>query len=112
MSAPTWRSDRGQATVELVAMLPLLAAIAFAVAQLLAAGVARELAGHAAQAGAIAILEGGDPATAAREAVPAWSGKVSVVVDRRVVVVALRPAGPLPALTELLTAHAQASAGS
>lgn len=101
--------DRGQATIELVALLPLLAAVALAVAQLLAAGVARELARHAAQAGAIAVLEGGDPAAAARAAVPSWSrDRVRVDVEGRTVTVVVRPAGPLP---NLLTARANASAG-
>ncbi len=52
------RGERGQATVELVAMLPLMAGIAVLVLQLLAAGAARELAGHAAEAGAVAMLQG------------------------------------------------------
>ena len=67
------RRQRGQATVELVAMLPLLFVVAFAAAQLLMAGAAAEYAGHAAEAGAVALLEGRDAAAAARSAVPGWS---------------------------------------
>ena len=59
---------RGQASVELVALLPLAALVALAIGQLLAAGAARELAGNAAEAGAAALLQGGDPAAAARAA--------------------------------------------
>lgn len=104
--------EQGQASVELVALLPVIAAITLAVGQLLAAGVARELAEHAAAAGAIAMLEGRDPAEAARAAVPAWSGaRTTVSVHGRTVSVALRPAGPVPALTGMLTARAEASAG-
>jgi hypothetical protein len=105
------RGQRGQASVELVALLPVLAAVALAVVQLLAAGAARELAEHAAQAGAIAILEGGDPAAAARAAVPSWSRAATTVSVRgRTVVVTLRPAGPIRPLADRLTAHASASA--
>ena len=106
------RGDLGQATVELVALLPVFVTVALAVGQLLAAGVARELASHAAAAGAIAMLEGRDPERAARDAVPAWSGaQATVVVRGRTVTVVLRPAGPIPPLTRALTARAEASAG-
>ena len=47
---------RGQATVELVGVLPLAVLVALVVGQLLAAGAARELAGNAAEAGAAAML--------------------------------------------------------
>src|SRR5215210_5409105 len=64
----------GQSTVEVVAMLPLVAIVAFAALQILAAGLAAELADHAAEAGAVAILEGTDPHDAAKHAIPGWSG--------------------------------------
>src|SRR5262249_62134556 len=65
--------SRGQATVELVAILPLGLLVALTIAQLLAAGSARELAGNAAEAGAAALLQGSDPGKAARDALPGWS---------------------------------------
>src|SRR4029077_11894148 len=46
------RARDGQGAVELVALLPLVVAVALAILQALAAGVAVELAGHAAQSGA------------------------------------------------------------
>jgi hypothetical protein len=93
-------------------MLPLLVAVALAVGQVLAAGVARELAADAAQAGAMAIVQGSDPRAAARAAVPGWSrGGMAVSVDGRDVAVTLRPPSPLPAVADLLAAHADASAG-
>jgi len=102
----------GQASVELVGVLPLVAVIALAVAQLLAAGAARELAGHAAEAGAAAILQHRDPGQAARAALPDWSReRMAVAVDGRVVRVVLRPPGLLPGLASALAAHAQADAG-
>ncbi|MFN8173988.1 MAG: hypothetical protein U0T02_02870 [Solirubrobacteraceae bacterium] len=105
------RSQRGQASVELVALLPLLAGVALAVLQLLAAGAAAELAEHAAGAGAIAMLEGGDPRDAARRAAPAWSrGAMSVTVRGRMVRVRVRPPAPLRGLGDLLAHTAEARA--
>src|SRR4029079_9136774 len=78
--------ERGQATVELVGMLPLLFLIALAACQVLLAGLAREAAHQAAQAGAMALLQGGDPAGAARASVPDWSRRrLSVAVSGRTV---------------------------
>lgn len=102
----------GQASVELVALAPLVAAAVLVCAQLLAAGAARELADHAAGAGAIALLQGSDPRAAAREAVPGWSrGRITVRVDDRRVRVDLRPRAFLPALGGLLAATGEAHAG-
>jgi len=106
------RAEAGQASVELVALLPLLVALALGAGQLLAAGIARELAGHAAQAGAMAILQGGDPEDAARAAIPGWSRAAArITADGHTVAVTLRPRSIVPGLAGLLTAHADASAG-
>lgn len=106
------RSARGQATVELVAMIPLLAAVAVAVLQLLAAGAARELAGHAAEAGAVAIAEGQDPRAAVRDSLPGWSRDgLDLAVDGSRVRVRLRPPSPLADLGDLLASTARADAG-
>jgi hypothetical protein len=103
---------RGQAAVELVAILPLVAALGLAVLQLLAAGLAAELAGHAAEAGAVALLERQDPAEAARASVPGWSRPgLRVEVARRRVEVHLRPPALVPALARALEAEAVADAG-
>ena len=83
------RREGGQASVELVALLPLAALIALAIGQLLAAGSARELAGNAAEAGAAALLQGADPTAAARAALPGWS-RARTTVD----VAGRRPSGP------------------
>ena len=108
----TVRGEAGQASVELVVLAPLLVAVVLAAAQLLAAGAARELAGHAAEAAAIAILQGADPAAAARDAVPGWSReRMSVRVAGRRVSVRMRPPSPIPALAGLLVARRTADAG-
>jgi hypothetical protein len=102
----------GQASVELVGILPLAVLIALAIGQLLAAGAARELAGHAAEAGAVALLQAADPLATARSAVPGWSrGRVAVRVRGRRVEVRLRPRTLLPGLASLLEASATADAG-
>lgn len=114
MSAPRPRlaCASGQASVELVALAPLIVAAVLAAAQLLAAGAARELADHAAGAGAIALLQGTDPRAASRESVPGWSrGRVRVRVDGRRVRVRLRPRTFLPGVAGLLEATGEAHAG-
>jgi hypothetical protein len=106
------RGSSGQATVELVGMLPLAALVTLAAGQLLAAGVARELAGNAAGAGAAALVQGLDARRAARDAVPGWSRRrVEVTVDGRRVRVRLRPLSVVPGLDDRLAATSIADAG-
>ncbi|HEV2770077.1 MAG TPA: hypothetical protein VGV40_07845 [Solirubrobacteraceae bacterium] len=105
-------AQAGQATVETVAWLPVLFAVVAAVGCLLAAGAARELAGHAAEAGAVAILQGGDPVGAARDALPGWSReRVTVRRRGRTVHVRVRPPIPVRRLADALAATARADAG-
>lgn len=109
---PRVRGQRGQASVELVALAPVVIAVVLAAAQLLAAGAARELAGHAAEAGAVALLQGGEPEAAARAAVPGWSrGRLDVHVEARRLRVRLRPRTFLPGLAGMLEATGRADAG-
>lgn len=111
MSVPVG-GERGQASVELVAIAPLVVAVVLAAAQVLAAGAARELADHAAEAGAVALLQGGDPEAAARDAAPGWSrGRLHVRVDERRVRVRLRPRPFVPGLAGTLEATGEAHAG-
>lgn len=86
------RGDDGQATVELVVLLPLLAAIALALLAFLAGQGAREAADQAAVAGAVAQLQGRDAVEAAKAASPSWTrprvrlvrGRVTVRIAPRV----------------------------
>ena len=74
--------ERGQASVELLGLLPLLIVLGLAVLQLLAVGYASVLAGSASEAGALAMAAGGDARAGVREALPGWSrsrAKVEVV---------------------------------
>ncbi|MEA2221082.1 MAG: hypothetical protein QOJ35_3708 [Solirubrobacteraceae bacterium] len=63
-------AEQGQATVELVALLPLVAVVAGLLWQAVVAGQAVWCAGAAARAAARASAVGGDARAAARHAVP------------------------------------------
>jgi hypothetical protein len=102
-------AERGQATVELAALLPLLAVIALAAYSALAGFAAGEQAGVAAEAGAIALLQDRDPSSAARESLPDDIREAAAVhVRGRRITVAIRPRVPLVAglLRARVTAHA------
>ncbi len=106
------RRDRGQAVIEALAIVPLLLAGALTAGQLLAAGICRELAGHAAEAGATAILQGSDPLAAARRSLPGWSrGHLHVERDGRRVIVRLQAPQVVPGLAARLAGSAAADAG-
>jgi len=68
---PDCPGERGQATVELVALLPLVAALAVLLWQGVVAGQAVWFAGSAARAAARASAVGGDAGAAARRVLPA-----------------------------------------
>ena len=73
------RSDSGQATVELVALLPVLALLAAGVWQGTVAAQGWWLSGIAARAAARAEDVGGDPGRAARAALPSgWARRTGV----------------------------------
>jgi hypothetical protein len=71
LRAQLQRGERGQATVELVALLPLIAVLVGLLWQAVVAGQAVWLAGSAARAAARASAVGGDPRAAARRVLPA-----------------------------------------
>jgi hypothetical protein len=64
------RAQSGQATVEFVALLPLVAVVGFALWQAMVAGQAAWLAGSSARAAARASAVGGDPRAAAAAVLP------------------------------------------
>ena len=108
---PRFGSSPGQASVETLALLPLLLGLTLACGQLLAAGVARELASHGATAGAAALIQGRDASRAAERALPGWARKrAKVTVDGRRVSVRLVAPGVGP-LARLLEARSLADAG-
>lgn len=104
-------SERGQATVELVAALPALLLAALVALQLLVVGYAMTLADGAAEAGALALASGGSAAEAASDALPGWAeDDITVAVEGGEVVVRLQPPSPLEALAERLAVSSSAAA--
>jgi hypothetical protein len=101
----------GQATIELVAALPVVVLAALVALQLLAAGYALTLADGAAEAGALALAGGGSAREAARAALPGWAeDDVEVAVEGGRVTVRLRPPSPFRAVAERLVVSSDASA--
>jgi hypothetical protein len=103
VTRPAWSSASGQATVEAVALIPVLLAVGLGILQLLAVGYASVLAGSAAEAGALALAGGGDARAAAMQALPGGTearARIGVADGR--VEVRLRPPSPLHALAERL----------
>ncbi|MGZ4269889.1 MAG: hypothetical protein ACXVFN_18270 [Solirubrobacteraceae bacterium] len=107
------RGEHGQASVELVAVIPISLVVALGAGQMLAAGAAREAAAGAAEAGAVALLQGRDARTAAGDALPDWSrGRDEIDVTGRRVRVRVRPRTVLPGLARLVGADETADAGA
>jgi hypothetical protein len=103
------RDERGQASVELLGVLPMLIVVGLVALQLLAVGYAAVLAGGAAEAGALALAGGGSASAGVREALPGWSrARAHVSVGRGRVRVGLRPPSALRALARRLEVHADA----
>jgi hypothetical protein len=102
----------GQATVELIALLPLLVTLTLGLFTFLAADRAREQAAEAAQAGARALLNDRDPQAAACTTLgrsPQCSRGIRV--SGRAVTVTVRPKGPFQRLNRSLEAVETAKAG-
>jgi hypothetical protein len=100
---------RGQATVEAVALVPLLLLVGALALQLLAAGYAGVLAGTAAEAGALALAAGGDARAGARESLPGWArARARVSASGGAVTVRLRPPALLSPAADALATEARA----
>jgi len=107
------RSERGQASVELLGALPVVLVLGLVLLQLLAVGYAAVLAGQAAEAGALAVAGGAEALDAARSAVPGWSrARMRVAVKGGRVEVDMRPPAALNALARRLEVHAGAEVGA
>jgi hypothetical protein len=94
MTVPAAGSERGQASVELIAIVPALVALAILAAQLAVAGWSLWSAADAARAGARAAAAGGDAAAAARSALPSPLRNGAAVSNGRGVEVRV----PIPSL--------------
>ena len=107
--------SRGQASIEVLGFLPLVAVIALCAITLLAAHTAGEQAGEAAEAGALVLLQGGgEPPDAARNALSDDARKrATITVSGHRVHVRVRPRLllPIPGLANRLAGEARADAG-
>jgi pilus assembly protein CpaE len=104
--------ERGQASVELVAILPALLICVLIAAQAVAAGWALWTAGNAARAGARAEHVGSDGEAAARRALPGSLREEVDVRSRdgvrvRIAVPKVMPGAELPAVTAASTLDAR-----
>jgi hypothetical protein len=108
--------ERGQASIEVIAFLPLVVLVALVIFSVIAAHAADEQAGEAAEAGALMLLQGGGNARdAASDALPKSARRqATITVSGHRVHVAVRAHTvlPIPGLADLLAGEAQADAGS
>lgn len=108
--------SRGQASIEVLGLLPLVAVIALVALTVTAAHTAGEQAGEAAEAGALVLLQGGatGPQEAAERALgKSAAGRATITVSGRSVRVRVRPqlALPVPGLADRLAGEAHTTAG-
>ena len=100
---------RGQSSVELLVIAPVVFLCCLLGLQALVAGANFVVADNAAHAGALAGQLGRSPSSAARAAAPGWStSRLEVTVRLRKVRVELRPRSIFPPLAGLLVARSEA----
>lgn len=103
------RRETGQATVESVALAPIVLLCCLLGLQGLVAGANFVVAAHVAHSAALAGELGRDTKRAARRAAPGWStGELSVSDRMHKVTVRLKPRTIVPGLATLLSAEAHA----
>ena len=103
------RGGSGQATIEVLAGVPILVLAGLIALQILATAYTLHLADGAAEAGALAVAGGQDAEAAVRTALPGWAGDaVDVDSGGGWVRVSLRPPGPLAAVSEALEVGSRA----
>jgi hypothetical protein len=96
--------ERGQATVEAVAAIPLLLLAGVVALQLMATGYLLTLADGAAEAGALALASGRPAREVATATLPGWvEERAEVAVRGGEVNVRLRPPSLVPGLADALT---------
>jgi hypothetical protein len=101
--------DRGQASLELVAGLPLLVLAGLVCLQLLATGYTATLADGAVEAGAIALASDRSVRPAVHDAMPGWAAeRVEVEREGGRVSVRLQPPSPLAVLERALEVSSSA----
>jgi hypothetical protein len=103
MTRRSFGSRSGQATVELLVAIPLLALAGAIALQLLLAGYALILADGAAEAGALALAAGRPVRAAVGRSLPGWAEeRAEVAIRGGEVTVRLPPPAPIAAIGEHL----------
>ena len=103
--------ERGQATVEMLAAIPLLLLAGAIALQLLLAGYALTLADGAAEAGALALAAGRPARSAAEDSLPSWAeDRAEVAVRGGEVTVRLAPPSLLAAVADRLAVTSESFA--
>jgi len=106
------RDQSGQASVELVAAIPVLLVVTLVVAQLVVAGYALWSAGAAARAGARAGYVGGDAEAAARRSLPSPLRQGATINDGDGISVRVRAPAFLPGIPSVpVTARSELGTG-
>jgi len=96
-------AERGQASIELLAAVPLVVVVAVLCLQLLATGYALTLADGAVEAGAIALASDLPAEPAVEAALPGWArDRIELERTGGRLVVRLRPPSPLAAVGRAL----------
>jgi len=110
MSEPRERKQRcGQASIELIAGLPVLLMAGGLALQLLLVGYSVSLADGASQAGAVAAASGVDPVQASRENLPPWArSRAKVEMRGERVEVRLQPPTAVPGIARWLEVRSSA----
>lgn len=99
----------GQASLELIAGVPLLVLAGLVALQLLAAGYTLTLVDGAAEAGALALAAGREPEAAAAAALPGWaSRRLDIEIDGGNVRVTVTPPAAVPGLAGALAVSSSA----
>ena len=102
-------SERGQASIEVLAALPFVLVAGVLCLQLLAAGYALTLADGAAEAGALALASELPPEPAVEAALPGWAAdRFELDSEGGQVTVSLRPPSPLAAVARALEVSSSA----
>jgi len=103
------RSRAGQASVELLAGVPVLVLALLVALQLFVTAYSLHLADGAAEAGALALAGGAPAEPAARAALPGWArDRISVAVSGGRVDVSVQPPAPLASVGRVLAIDASA----
>jgi hypothetical protein len=101
--------QQGQASIELIAGVPVLLMAGAIALQLLLAGYSLSLADGASEAGAAAAAAGKDPKEASHNALPSWAlGRSRVEVSGGRVEVRIAPPAAVPAVSRLLAVESSA----